>query len=55
MIYLVRWMGYKPEWEGARVSGPVGGLLETWEPLYLLKATEALERWKAHQSPRRVA
>ena len=54
MIYLVRWMGYKPEWEGARVSGPVGGLLETWEPLYLLKATEALERWKAHQSPRRV-
>jgi hypothetical protein len=37
VLYLVRWVG----WEEP-----------TWEPLVVLKDTEALQQWKAHQGSR---
>ena len=46
MIYLVRWCGYDQTWEPSRASGKVGEALETWEPLYLLKGTQALHSWQ---------
>ena len=45
-IYLVRWCGYDPTWEGARASGNIGEAVETWEPLYILQGTQALQRWQ---------
>ena len=46
-IFLVQWSGYDPSWEGARASGDVGSAMQTWEPLYLLKDTEAMQRWQS--------
>ena len=46
VVFLVRWSGYDPSWEGARISGEVGGPIETWEPLLLLAGTEALKEWR---------
>jgi hypothetical protein len=46
VVFLVRWSGYDPTWEGARISGEVGGPIETWEPLLLLAGTEALQEWR---------
>jgi hypothetical protein len=46
VVFLVRWSGYDPSWEGARISGEVGGPIETWEPLLLLAGTEALQEWR---------
>ena len=47
VVYLVRWAGYDPSWEPARVSGAPGGALKTWEPLLLLQGTVALREWRA--------
>jgi hypothetical protein len=46
-VFLVRWSSYDPSWEGARISGEPGSPLETWEPLLLVKDTEALVEWRA--------
>lgn len=45
--YLVRWAGYRPEWEVWRLEGrgAPGDPIETWEPLAMVRHTEALERW----------
>lgn len=47
--YLVRWAGYQPEWEVWRLEGrgQPGDPLETWEPLSVVRHTEALERWNS--------
>ena len=46
-LYLVRWEGYNPAWEPMRISGRVGNPIDTWEPLRLMKDTEALQEWRA--------
>ena len=51
VVYLVRWAGYDPSWEPARVSGRPGEPLETWEPRVLLENTEALQEWKERHTP----
>lgn len=45
--FLVRWAGYEPEWEAWRIPGRgrPGDPVETWEPLSVVKHTEALEHW----------
>ena len=53
--YLVRWVGYKPEWEAWRIPGrgtPGSGPIDTWE-----KATTvhkyyktAVEQWRSTQA-----
>jgi len=47
--YLVRWLGYDPEWERWRIPGrgAPGDPIETWEPHSVVKNTEALSIWKA--------
>ena len=49
MWYLVRWEGYRQEWEAWRIRGDVGSPLETWEPLSHVRGTEAFQRWQAAQ------
>ena len=49
IIFLVRWSGYDSAWEPARISGQVGGPLETWEPLLLVAATHAYEKWRQRE------
>ena len=48
--FLVRWCGYDSSWEPARVSGQVGGPMETWEPLLLVAPTEAYEKWRQREA-----
>ena len=43
--FLVRWAGYRPEWEPWRITGDVGDPIETWEPMSSLRNTEALLAW----------
>lgn len=52
-LYLVRWAGYQPEWEVYRVQGEPGTALETWEPLLLVRNTEALQLWRSTQTHQR--
>ena len=47
--YRVRWAGYRPSWEKWRVSGEVGGPIETWEPRLHLEGSEALVLWEGLQ------
>lgn len=47
--FLVRWEGYEPEWERWRIHGSVGEPLETWEPLAVVRNTEALQAWRHSQ------
>lgn len=46
--YLVRWSGYHPSWEAWRLPGrgSVGDPVESWEPAWKLKGTQALIRWE---------
>lgn len=50
--YLVRWAGYQPQWEAWRLEGRgrPGDPLETWEPLSVVRHTQALERWNAQRT-----
>lgn len=43
--FIVRWMGYHPDWERARIPGrgAVGTPVETWEPLATMRRTVALK------------
>lgn len=51
MWYLVRWLGYLPEWEPWRINGRPGiDPIETWEPRSVVQNTEALIAWKEAQS-----
>ena len=43
--FLVRWAGYRPEWEPWRITRDVGDPIETWEPMSSLRGTEALLAW----------
>ena len=45
--FLVRWEGYDVSWEAWRISGEVGDPLETWEPLRMVRQTEAYSSWQA--------
>ena len=47
--FLVRWAGYRPEWEPWRITGDVGDPIETWEPMSSLRDTEALLAWDTIQ------
>ena len=44
--YLVKWLGYEPEWEEWRISGELGEPVTTWEPRINMLGTEALETWE---------
>ena len=48
--YLVRWAGYDPSWEVWRTSGEVGDPVESWEPLSVVRRTEALAAWTEQRS-----
>ena len=45
--YLVRWAGYHPSWEAWRLTGVVGGPVETWETEGTVARTEAMVVWRA--------
>ena len=49
--FRVRWEGYHPSWERWRVPGLglPGEPLQTWEPLKLMRDTEALQQWRGGQ------
>lgn len=47
--FLVRWAGYRPEWEAWRISGEIGDPIETWEPKSVIQATEAYQVWREAQ------
>ena len=44
--YLVRWAGYRPEWEAERITGSVGDPVETWEPRHALIGLPSLWEWE---------
>ena len=50
--YLVRWEGYKPEWEQWRIPGrgtPGAGPIETWEKATHIQKhyPQAVSEWEA--------
>ena len=45
--FLVQWKGYHPSWEPYRARGEPGTPVETWEPLTVMRRTEALKAWDA--------
>lgn len=50
MWYLVRWLGYQPDWEAWRINGRPGiDPIETWEPRSVVHHTEAFFAWREAQ------
>ena len=52
--FLVQWEGYNPDWERWRISGQEGEPLQTWEPLKIVRRTEAYSSWQAAKRQARL-